>query len=84
MALAESGQREGLYDQTLIFLDKAAKVYPQNPFILLQKADLLINLKRDAEAKQIYAQLQHCSWSDFFYPTMIKELNKRSSVNKSK
>ncbi len=84
LALAESGKKEGWHDQTLIFLDKAAKAYPQNPFILLQKADLLISLKRNTEAKQIYTQLQNKSWSKFFYPTIPEELKQRNSDNKTK
>ncbi len=84
LVLAEKGQKEGWYAQTLIFLDKAAKVYPQNPFILLQKADLLISLKRESEAKSIYSQQQKCSWSKFFYPTISEELKKRSSTTKKK
>jgi predicted Zn-dependent protease len=54
-------------DQALKMLDLAITAFPDNPFIPLQKAELLIQLGHSSAAVDILRQLQQVPWSGVYY-----------------
>ncbi|WP_020674952.1 hypothetical protein [Geopsychrobacter electrodiphilus] len=79
LALAETGLKNKWDKQTLTLLDKAMAAIPQDPLIPLQKAELLLKLKRPAEAMKIYTDLAKRTWSAVYYPEMANHLRQKAA-----
>ncbi len=57
-------------DQALKMLDLAITAFPENPFIQLQKAELLIALEQTDAAMKLLEELQKLPWSKVYYPQL--------------
>lgn len=74
LSLAETGVDKGWLDKSLELLDKASAVYPDDPFILLYKIDVLKRMKRETDTLPLIKTLQQYRWSKLFYPQMPQHL----------
>jgi hypothetical protein len=58
-------------------LDLAAKAFPDDPFIPLDRAGLLLQAGRGRESREILQRLQKLPWSPVYYselPQRLKEM----------
>ncbi len=65
--LAQMALEDGQAEIALDLQEKAAAVFPLNPFIDLQRADLLLQLERRDEARALIAPLQELDWSVVYH-----------------
>jgi hypothetical protein len=56
--------------------DLAMLTFPQNPFIGLQKAELLTTLGQQQAALKLLRELRQLSWSDLYYPRVPAHLDR--------
>lgn len=78
LELAESGDVQGQWDKAEDLLAKAASIFPNNPFIRIRQADLLIRRGRGTEARVLLTELQQLPWSTTYYPGipgLLREMN---------
>lgn len=61
-------------EEALRMLELAAKVFPGDPFIPLDRAGLLLRSGRGREGREIVQRLQKLSWSPVYYPDMPARL----------
>lgn len=64
-------------EEALRMLDLAAKVFPDDPFIPLDRAGLLLQAGRGRESREILQRLQKLPWSPVYYPELpyrLKEM----------
>ncbi|WP_020674951.1 tetratricopeptide repeat protein [Geopsychrobacter electrodiphilus] len=57
-------------DAALQMLDKAAALFPENPFIDIKRAEILSTYGKPEETIQILARLKKLVWSPIYYPDM--------------
>lgn len=63
-------------DEALRMFDLAMLTFPQNPFIGLQKAELLTTLGQQQAALKLLRKLRQLSWSDLYYPRVPAHLDR--------
>lgn len=61
-------------DEALRMLDLAAKVFPDDPFIPLDRVGLLLRSGRGREGRDLLRRLQKLPWSPIYYPDMFQRL----------
>lgn len=69
--------------QVLALLNKANAAFPENPFILIQIADLLIGSGKEKEGLSIVQSLKQLSWSPTYHPKtayLLAEMAKAASA----
>jgi len=66
--LTETGMDMGVPGRSLELLTKAAAAFPDNPFIRISRADMLIRLGRGAEALPQLRELKQLPWSVEYHP----------------
>lgn len=74
LQLAERGFAMGETDKALELLDKGAAIYPDNPFISLNKAHILILSGRGRDALPIVKRLRQEPWSDQKILAQLEEM----------
>lgn len=75
--LAQMAVKDGKPEIALKLLGKAASVYPADPFIQMQRADLLLQADRKQEALPIIERLKTLSWSKTYHseiPPLIERM----------
>lgn len=77
LQLAERGFAMGKPETSLQLLDKAARVFPDNPFIPLNKAHILLLSGRGRDALPLVRQLRKEPWSD---PQIVARLEEMEAV----
>ena len=75
LVLAELALQKERPDGALQMFDKAAAIFPENPFIPLYKARLYAQLGHPEKVKEILAPLQEVIWSDLYFPQMKAEVD---------
>lgn len=75
LLLAEGAVEGKQPEAGLAFINKAVRAAPQNPFLRLRKVDLLLTLKRGAEALPLLEELKREPWSSTYYPNMSEEID---------
>lgn len=74
LSLAETAVEKNWLTEAVNLLQKAEKHYPENPFIALRKADILIQLKDYPAALLIIENLKTLPWSQKVYPQVSETL----------
>jgi hypothetical protein len=77
LELAETGVELGQWEKAVEILDKAANAFPDDPFIRISQADLLIQHGRGQEALPLLTALQQLPWSEIHHPgvsALLKEM----------
>jgi len=75
--LAETGLESGQWEKALELLGKAAQHFPDDPFIRMRQADILIRHDRGQEALPLLRDLRQLPWSPVHYygiPGYLKEM----------
>jgi predicted Zn-dependent protease len=62
-------------DQALKMLDLAIAAFPDNPFIQIQKAEMLIALENVPAAIELLEELKRLPWSEVYYPQLPSHLD---------
>ena len=75
LQLASTGAEKGQFEKPLELQRKAIKLYPENPFLQINEANFLIQMKQTDEAIQIITGLQGLPWSSYFHPNAIENFN---------
>lgn len=70
LELAETGAEQGRWEKTEEMLAKARLIFPNNPFIAISQADLLIRRQRGQEAVPLLNELQQLPWSPVYHPNV--------------
>lgn len=68
LALAESALEQNLPGQAIDMLELAAKIFPDNPFIDLRQAEILLKNGHQVEAGSILDRLEKLPWSQVYHP----------------
>lgn len=61
-------------DEALHMLDLAAKVFPDDPFIPVDRVGLLLRSGCGREGRDLLRRLQKLPWSPIYYPDMLQRL----------
>jgi predicted Zn-dependent protease len=61
-------------DGALQMYEKAAAIFPDNPFILIYKARVYALLGHPEKVMEILTPLQDVAWSDIYFPQMKAEV----------
>jgi len=75
LQLAETGIEKGQMEKALELQRKAVKHYPENPFLQMSEANLLIEMERTDEAIEVINGLQMLPWSPYFHGNAAANLN---------
>ncbi len=67
-------------EEALRMLDLAAKVFPDDPFISLDRAGLLLRSGSNREGREILQRLQKLPWSPVYYPDMPQRLEEMAKT----
>jgi tetratricopeptide (TPR) repeat protein len=67
-------------EESLRMLELAAKVFPGDPFIPLDRAGLLLRLGRGREGREILQRLQKLPWSPVYYPDLPQRLEEMAKT----
>jgi hypothetical protein len=73
--LAETGRDKGDLTKALELQRKAIKHYPENPFLQIAEADLLIRMAKPDDAIQVINSLQILPWSPYFHGNAAQNLS---------
>lgn len=79
LTLADLAEEKQLSAQALQMLALARETFPDNPFILLREAELLLSVGRLEEAEGLVHHLQSLTWSPVYYtdvPPLLEELSR--------
>ncbi len=68
LSLAEMALNDGNLEMALRLLEKGAQVFPANPFLDIQRADLLLAAGRPGEALALLNPLLEKQWSPTYHP----------------
>ncbi|MDX9709427.1 MAG: hypothetical protein RBT64_07710 [Trichloromonas sp.] len=68
-------------EEALRMLDLAAKVFPDDPFIPLDRAGLLLQAGRGRESREILQRLQKLPWSPVYYPELPQRLKEMAETS---
>lgn len=74
LTLAATALKKNRPDQSLKMFDLAAAAFPDNSFIQLQKAELLLKLGHSEQAAELLIQLKQTPWSPIYYPELPKHI----------
>jgi tetratricopeptide (TPR) repeat protein len=80
LTLAQFADDKKHPDAALRMLDKAGAVFPQDPFIVLKKAQLLIATGQGEQALPLLDQLKSLTWSTVYDPQMPEELEQLTKL----
>ena len=61
-------------EEALRMLDLAARAFPDDPFIPLDRAGLLLQAGRGRESREVLQRLQKLPWSPVYYPDLPQRL----------
>lgn len=78
--LAEQGVSMGQRDKVIELLQKAAKVFPNDPFIRLELSAQLTEAGRVQEARPLIAELRTLEWSKTFHPQIPDALKQLAEI----
>lgn len=78
--LAEQGVSMGQRDKVIELLQKAAKAFPNDPFIRLELSAQLTAAGRVQEARPIIAELRTLEWSRTFHPQIPDALKQLAEI----
>lgn len=70
LGLAATAMDKKRPDQALAMLDQAVEAMPDNPFVQLQKAEMLLRFGHGELATESLAALEQQPWSKIYYPQM--------------
>lgn len=74
LAIANMAQQDGNLQATLDFLNRADNYFPENPFIDIGRAELLLTGGEKAAAIEILTGLQQLSWSPYYHAAVPQQL----------
>jgi len=74
LELAEQGIKLKRFNKSIELLQKAASLFPNNPFIRINLSELLIMRGRNQEARPIIEELKRLPWSEKFHPGVLETL----------
>lgn len=80
MELAEQGLLLKEYDKSIELLHKAARLFPDDAFVRLQLAEILIRQGHGKEAQPILATLQGLPWSANYHPQVRATLSQMAEA----
>lgn len=80
--LATHGLEIGQQGRSIELLNKAVKIFPENPFLRLDLADLLIQGGQGAKALPLLENLSRLPWSKTFYSNIPAQLEAMIKVAK--
>ncbi|PLY00109.1 MAG: hypothetical protein C0623_07960 [Desulfuromonas sp.] len=75
LQLADTNIKNGHLKKALELLRKAIKAYPENPFLKIREADILIRMKQTDQAITAINGLQLLPWSPYFHGNAAANLN---------
>lgn len=75
MQLSDTGIENGQFDKSLVLQRKAISQYPENPFLKINEAGILIAMGNTDEAITKIETLQKLPWSPAFHPNIFADLN---------
>jgi hypothetical protein len=75
LELSDTGREMGQLDKALELQRKAARIYPENPFIQINEADILIQMQKTGKAIRIIEKLQTLPWSDYYHANAVENLD---------
>lgn len=70
LELTQLARQKERPEEVLRMFDLAAGCFPENPFILLEKARFLISQGEGGKAVKLLNQLERLPWSAVYYPTL--------------
>lgn len=76
LPLAQTAFEQIRPDEALRMLDLALATFPQNPFIRLQKAELLTTLGQKQAALKLLHELKQLKWSDLYYSRVPQHIDR--------
>jgi len=76
LALADLAMEKQLVDKALKQIDQAIAALPDEPFIQLRKAQLLLSVGRDDAARPILEKLRDLPWSKRYYQEVRTEIER--------
>jgi predicted Zn-dependent protease len=74
--LADLALGKELKDKAIELLEKAVAAVPNDPFLRLQKARMLLAIGRDDEGKVLMQELSRLPWSPVYYPEVRAEIER--------
>ena len=74
---------QGETDEALRMLDRATTIFPDNPFIQLDRAELLVKLGRTGEGTGLINRLLALPWSTVYYPDIPQRLRQMEAAMKT-
>lgn len=75
LVLAELAMEKQRPDGALQMYEKAEAIFPENPFIPLQKAQIYLQIGHPEKVQEILAPVQTITWSNVYYPQMQAEID---------
>lgn len=75
LELAQQSLHQQRFEPALELMGKAAAALPDNPFIALQRARLLLAQGRKGEALALFQGLRRLPWSPVYYPDLPAQLD---------
>lgn len=78
--LYETGMKLGEWEKSLKLLKKAASALPENPFIRISQADLLIKQGRGSAVLPLLHELKKLPWSSLYHPGIPNLLDEMIEV----
>lgn len=74
MQLSDTGMENGQFDKALELQRKAINHYPENPFLKINEAGIMITMGKTEEAITKIEALQKFPWSPSLHPNMVEDL----------
>lgn len=75
LGLARTALEKDLPAEALKMVELAGRYFPDNPFLQLQKADLLAGLGQPRAATRLLDKLKRLTWSPVYYPYITSKIN---------
>lgn len=75
LTLAELALEKQRPDGALQMYEKAAAIFPENPFIPILKARIYLQIGHPEKVQEILAPVQAVTWSNVYYPQMKTEID---------